>query len=63
MARFNFGRFLKSLLRTTASAASQGVIGRGRKTAAAGAIGGAVMDKIEDATEKKVCPHCGKEID
>jgi len=63
MSRFNIGRFLKSLLRTTAAAAEAGVIGSGRKTETAGALGGAVIDMAEDATEKRVCPHCGKEID
>ena len=60
--RFDVGRFIKSLLRTTAAATEAGEIGHGDTTAKIGAGVGAVMDMAEDAAERKRCPHCGKEI-
>ncbi len=43
-----WGKFFKSVLRGLATAATLGLIGRGRKTEGAGKIAGTVLDSMED---------------
>ena len=43
-----WGKFFKSILRGLATAATLGLIGRGRKTEGAGKIAGTILDSMED---------------
>ncbi len=43
-----WGKFFKSILRGFATAATLGLIGRGRKTEGAGKIAGTILDSMEE---------------